>query len=379
MITAPEIVTRARRAYPAFLRSWLAGEPFTPLNFPVGNTPGEYRALQKAVTQLLDRAKYYRVELQTRSTRTYGAQSLPVRVYIDSAADLLRLIDKQAEFAAFQQDVALIRAQVPQLEDWLQANPQRVIEHHGVWPELLAVCSYFLAHPQPDRYARELPIAVHTKFIEEHTGILRRLLDALLPPQAIAGDETPFELRFGLRYDEALVRIRLLDPALGPHLGLPLHDLSAPLSQLAGLPFANLDCVIVENKLVFLTLPALPHSIAIFGGGFRVDQLSKLPWLQTCRLWYWGDLDAQGFQILARLRSHYPQTRSLLMDAPTLAAFQQFVVPGTPCPAGALPGLTSAEQAVFDHLANSTLRLEQERISHTYAREQLQQVVKREL
>jgi hypothetical protein len=366
MLTPADIVTRARRAYPEFLRGRLRGEPFAPLSFPVGALPAEYRELQRGIERLLAQAQHYRVEQHTRITRAYGEQSLPVRVWIDSAADLLRLIDKTAECAAFEADVALIRAALPQLEPWLEANVQRVIEHHGAWPELLAVCAYFLANPRPNRYARELPIAVHTKFIEEHTGILRRLLDALLPAEAIAASETAFESRYGLRYDEALVRLRVLDPALLAWLGWPLSDVSAPVSELAGLALNDLDCIIVENKLVFLTLPALPNALAIFGGGFSVDRLARLPWLHACRLWYWGDLDAQGFQILSRLRSAFLQAHSLLMDAPTLAAFEGFVVPGTPCAATELPGLSAAEQALFARLAGANLRLEQERIAYAY-------------
>jgi hypothetical protein len=383
MITPEQIVERARRGYPALLRDWLAGAPFAPLSFPAGAPPAEYRALQQAVDRLLASSKErrgygYRVESATRATRAFGTQSLPVRIVIDTRDDLLRLVDKGAEFAAFAADVGLIRAALPQLEPWLASHVQQVIEHHGAWPDLLAICAYFLAHPRPGRYARELPIPVHTKCIEEHTGVLRRLLDALLPPEAIAQGEAQFEPRYGLRYDEPLVRLRLLDPQLTARLSLPLNDISAPISQLAALPLAGHDCVIVENKLVFLTLPALPNAVAIFGGGFRVDLLGRLPWLRTCRLWYWGDLDAQGFLILARLRAHLPHVTSVLMDDATLDAFRAFVVPGTPCPPIVPQQLSAAEQATFSRLAASTLRLEQERISYAHAHRVLQQVLEQE-
>jgi hypothetical protein len=380
MISPDEIAARARRAYATFLRDWLRGLPFAPLSFSAGPLPTDYRTLQKEVELLLAKAKEqrgfgYRVEQQLRVMRAFGAQSLPERISIESAEDLLRLAGKIEEFAAFQADVALIRATLPQLESWLEPNVQRVIAYHGVWPDLLAVCTYFLAHPRPGLYPRELPVAVHTKFIEGHTGILRRLLDALLPSAAIADEEGQFELRYGLRYDEALVRLRLLDPALGLQMGLPLTDISAPVSQIAGLPFGGSDCIIVENKLVFLTLPALTGVIAIFGSGFSVELLSTLPWLHTCRIWYWGDLDAQGFQILAQLRRHFSQAQSLLMDKATLEVFQGFVVPGTPCAFSELPGLTSVEQILFSELATTTLRLEQERISYAYVQEQLRRVL----
>ncbi|MBK9942370.1 MAG: DUF3375 family protein [Kouleothrix sp.] len=62
------------------------------------------------------------------------------------------LIGKAAEYEAFGEDVALIRATLPALESWLAANPQHVIEQHGAWPDLLRVCAYFCANPRPNLY-----------------------------------------------------------------------------------------------------------------------------------------------------------------------------------------------------------------------------------
>jgi len=286
---------------------------------------------------------------------------------VPSAEDMLLLIGKPAEFAAFVDDVALIRAALPELEAWLEANPQHVIEQHGAWPELLRVCAYFRANPHPNMYIRELPIALHTKFIEHHSSILTCLLDALLPEAAVNREEKQFERRYGLRYDTPLIRIRLLDDTLPARIGLALMDVAAPAAQLAALPCEGLRCIVAENKLVFLTLPPLPNTIAIFGSGFQVELLRELPWLHACPIWYWGDLDAQGFQILARLRALFPQVVSLMMDAPTFEAFREFAVSGTESRVVELPQLTHDEQALYANLARANLRLEQERIRYMYA------------
>lgn len=379
MITPDEIAVKANRAYLPFVRAWLRGESFTPLDLPVGGLPPDYRALQRAVDVLLQGAQAqrgagYTVELQVRTTRAFGQQSLPQRIHIASADDLLFLAGKREEFAALMDDVALIRATLPELEAWLVANPQHVIEHHGLWPDLLRVGTYFRANPRPERYLRELPIAVHTKFIEQHTGIIARLLDVLLPETEIDITKRQFEQRYGLRYDVPLVRLRLLDPSLGERLGLPLTDLAAPVTDLAALPCAGLDTIIVENKMVFLTLPPRPATLAIFGSGFQVELLHQLPWLAHCRIWYWGDLDAQGFQLLARLRALFPQAASLMMDAATLETFRTFAVAGTPSSMADLPQLTPDEQAVYANLVQTNLRLEQERISHAYAARHLEAI-----
>lgn len=380
MITPDDIVAKASRAYLPFLRSWIRGEPFAPLAIPTGAVPADFRALERAVTSLLDGSKErrgfgYTVELQTKATRAHGTQSLPARVYVTSAEDMLQLAGKTEEFAAFVEDVALIRATLPELEPWLADNPRYIIEQHGVWPELLRVCAYFQGHPRPNLYIRELPIAVHTKFIEQHMAVLTHLLDALLPPGATQVAEKQFERRYGLRWETPLVRLRLLDPLLQARLGLPLMDVAAPVAQLAALPCAGLRCLVVENKMVFLTLPPLPNTLAIFGSGFQIQLLRELSWLYQCPIWYWGDLDAQGFQILALLRALFPQVVSLMMDAETFDAFHEFVVTGTPSSSVELPHLTCDEQALFANLARGNLRLEQERISQAYTVRRIQELI----
>lgn len=371
-ITPDAIGERAQRFYLPYLRAWVCGEPFFPQSFPVGKLPTEYGALREAVRRLQagERAVAgagYTLEMRTQQTHRYGAQSLPTRVVFATARDLLAEVGKADEFAAFTRDVALIREQLPALEDWLRARPQQVLAFAGVWPELCRVCLYFQAHPLPQRYIRELPIAVHTKFIEEHVGILRELLDALLPPEAVNSSVTPFEKRYGLRYDEPLIRLRVLDSALCERYRLPCSDLSTPLSQFAALRLGHPRCIVTENKLTFLTLPDLPGTIAIFGRGFQVELLGEIDWLRSCPVYYWGDLDAQGFQILSQVRARLPQVRSVMMDRETLDAFRAFAVQGHPAPLVELPHLTAAEQAMYTLLAQQQLRLEQERISYEYA------------
>jgi hypothetical protein len=86
-----------------------------------------------------------------------------------------------------------------------------VIEFHGAWKSIILVYEYFLSNPRPARYIWELPIEVDTNFIEQHANILRSLLDALLSAEAINGEFTNFERRYGLRFEESLIRFRLLD------------------------------------------------------------------------------------------------------------------------------------------------------------------------
>lgn len=86
----------------------------------------------------------------------------------DDEAAYLKALGKTAEVDQLRRLLAHTREVCTELNDWLQGNIQRVIEVSAVWPQLLLVCRYFLANPRRDVYARELPIAVDTKFLERH-------------------------------------------------------------------------------------------------------------------------------------------------------------------------------------------------------------------
>jgi hypothetical protein len=376
MISPDEIIHRVDRLYLPFLRSWLVGDSFFPQSFPVGERPDDYITLRREVEQLMRHAKPddghgYRVEVHTVNTRQLGPQTIPERVILDGERDLLKLLRKEREFAAFTEDVVLLRRELPMLSEWLVNNPRLVIEQHGHWPDLISVCHYFMANPRPNLYTRELPIPVHTKFIEENEPILRRLLDFLLPANVVDQDQRQFPKRYGLRYDEPLVRFRFLDP--GIRHSAPYTDLSVPLSQFTAYPLNIRRCLIVENQMTFLTLPPLADTFALFGGGFRVELFEVASWLRQCSIFYWGDLDVQGFQILCLLRSILPQTVSILMDAETLAAHHNYTVSGTPAQIDMLSYLTPDEHRLFVELMQGNIRLEQEHIAYPYSVSKLTQ------
>lgn len=89
----------------------------------------------------------------------------------------------------------------------------KVIESAGKWEYLLKVCHYFIANSAPDMYIREFSIKVHTKFIEENIPILTSLLDFLIGYYGNT-NEKDFRKRFNLKYDQPLLRIRILDDEL---------------------------------------------------------------------------------------------------------------------------------------------------------------------
>jgi hypothetical protein len=369
MIGPEEIRKRASRVYPDYLASIVEERPFFPLEIPFGTRVPrrDYHGYAQEREALLSASKNtrgtgYSVEFEPYNTRRYGIQQLPTRICFECEADYVGFLGRAAEAAQFGSAVQRTRTVLPELLPWLALCAPAALAHLDEWDDLLAVCRYFSEHPRPGVYPRELPIPVHTKFVEAHAGILRRLLDAILPEGAVAVGEADFARRFGLKYDEPLVRLRVLDPAIRARAGLPVDDLSTPVSEFVALRIPAARFVIVENRMTFLTLPFVSDGVALWGGGFRVELLRAAGWLAAADLAYWGDLDAHGFMILSQLRSFFPLARSLMMDEATLEAFAPFVVPAPPVPVHDLPGLTDDERVVYEYLARHDLRLEQERI-----------------
>ncbi len=319
----------------------------------------------------------YGIEYKTNNHRQLGMQQLPSRIVFEEHDSFLRTIGKLREFEKLLKTYHQSCVKFPALHDWIINKPRLFMKHQRIWERLLSVCEYFIAHPRSNCYLRELEIAsVDSKFIEKNTAIIAELLDLLLPVEFI--DQTViglkqhgFERRYGLKYDEPVIRLRLLDKSLQPSLAI--SDLSLPLSQLNDW---KIDCwrvFITENKINGLTFPKIQDSLVIFGLGYGVDNLAEISWLENCEIYYWGDIDTHGFSILSRLRKYFPEARALMMDEHTFLQYKLFCVeePQNARCQSILKHLTESEQKLYHSLQLNHLRLEQERIPISYIRERL--------
>lgn len=378
MITPAEIVAKARQHYPRLLRAWLAGN--LPAQFPLlirGNKGSLSTAPAQRLPQLAQlRAgsrealgQGYTVHWHTVRSSQHGEQGVPARIEIESLPDYLHLCGLRSNFKLFTEQATLIQQQQPALTDWLAAHPERVVPLAEHWPALLRVCAYFLRHPLPEVYARQVP-GVPSKFVEQHEGILSSLLGHLLPPSS-QRPGTNLAGRFGLRTDPPMVRFRLLDTTLAAHLG-GLTDLVIPQPDFENLTLpasSELKVVVVENKLTFLTLPPLPATLAVWGSGSGLAFLRHCHWLHAIHLYYWGDTDLHGFHILAQLRAYFPGTASVLMDVATYQRHHAAAHAG-PVPTQSMPDLLTPSEANLYQMLLATPaknRLEQEHIEYEYA------------
>ena len=121
-----------------------------------------------------------------------------------------------------------------------------------------------------------------------------------------------------------------------------------------------------------LTFPAQSNGIVVFGKGFGVDIMKNVEWLKTKKIYYWGDLDAHGFQILSEIRTHFEQVESFLMNRHTFDSFYEGDK-GTETNVEKDLCLTPDECEMFKYLKENNLRLEQEKIPHEYVRTKIPQ------
>ena len=377
---------KAQRLYPDFLLSSVEGINFFPLNIKITklSTKDHYLDLQKKIQEIsrVEKQKNSGITLsyQDISTRRYGVQSIPAEVSFHSHKGFVTFIDKREESENYFQDMTLLKKDVPELLSWAQQKKSIpfIVKNHPHWKEFLSVCRYFLDNSVHSLYLRQIPLNIHTKFIEEHKAALRLLLDHCLPPERINSHESNFQKRFGINSDPLLVRCRFLDPKLMSESGQTFKDISVPIDQLK--EWKNLErqndmaFLIVENKMTFLTLPDLPRTIALFGKGITAEAFRHLPFLKKSPLYYWGDMDIQGLEILSQFRKSFPQVRSLFMNFDTLDQFKHWCVPGNHKTRGAKLCLTPEERELFKFLAENSLRLEQERIPQAFIDQGLKKI-----
>lgn len=377
MITPKEIKDKTERKYISFLQSLVENIPFSRIDirgdksYTKSSLPEFEKEIQQIISQSKEKKGFgYTLEFQKVKTKHLGTQDLPIAIYFDDQKDFLKFLGKEKEVELFKASVEKIISEFPELKEWIIKNPKKIIDNTNEWESILKVCHYFKQNPRPNLYIRELPIKVHTKFIESNKSVIQELLDILFL-ENINITEKSFEKRFNLKFAEPQIRFKVLDKSIAEKFFSGIDDIAIPVSQFEKLNFPIKKVLVVENKTTLyttLTLPKMNDTIAIFGSGYSVYNLKNVRWFDNLELLYWGDIDVQGFEILSQFRTYFPQTKSILMDKQT---FDQFFEndKGTPTNISTKLNLTDEEQQLYDILKTNNWRLEQEKITFDYVNE----------
>lgn len=296
-------------------------------------------------------------------------QKIPSKIFFEGLDDYLFYTKRTKDYEAINTAFDKITASFNSLAGWAKENVSFLLNQADKIDDLIKVCVYFCNNKPPHiLYLRELPIEVHSKFIEDNTAALKKILDVLLPTEWINKSETDFSSRYYIKKPNVYTQIRILDEALKPVIGY--DELALALDDSALLNWQPEKVFIIENRACFLSFPKVKNAVAIFGEGFKSRISKHIPWLAKAELFCWFDLDAAGFEMLDMIRQYYPNAKSFLMDKKTYNQFIQFSVTKVYRKLQ-LKNLHADELQLYNFLQTYNKRLEQERITNSYILKQL--------
>lgn len=385
MIKPEEIKEKAKRKYKDFLKNEIdfffgnKMEDFFPLVIrgDTGSVNDDLLKRQKDLELLISKSKNsigkgYSLELEQVNSRKNGEQTDVKKIYFEDKSQFLDFIGEGKSYNRFLEAFVILKKYTilseEELCSWSQTHISDLLEEaeEGFWNDI-CLCAEWLEHNQNSNlYIREIRLPVHSKFIEFNTSLIKSLTSK-------ADSELSFEETFGLRAKPVLVRIRSLDANYPINLGgTGVEECTISISDLNKLPAYFSDSYkkiyIVENEMVFLTFPRVPESLCIWGHGFTVNVLKDVLWLNDKELYYFGDLDEHGFEILSTLRRYYPEIHSFCMTCEIFHKYEKYVVKGVRLNGNIIPeNLTKEELEVFNLIRNNPFencRLEQERVDN---------------
>lgn len=375
-MTTDDLQNKAARKLNEVLRGLILEQDPFPLTIPIKKPKTTAPVAELRETNRLIRSQSkellgygYTVEWQSVKSKRHGLNDFPVKLSFESADDYLRYVRAEADLNAILANVEAISGLGLTGKSWCATHLGLMRKPGSVVQNAIKVLSYLKAKPSPCLYARQLPVQVPTKFIEQERGLLEALFEEFAP-QCLVQETGSLEERLGLMTKESLIEFRTLDSRAQ---SLPFGHAMATARELAGkaVYFDGFETVIVvENHVPFLILPELPKALAIMGNGYAVRRLAEVPWLKEKRVLYWGDIDLSGFAILAQFRKFCTHVESVMMDLETwqhFSAQQQEHQAAQSISDGEMERLTSKERSMAEMLrSNSGVRLEQEHIDFEY-------------
>lgn len=302
------------------------------------------------------------VTLTRRTVTLHGThQTLPAILCVDTIDAACRLVGDEwtDRLARTRARFALLTRSFPELTEpagILRATDSYSDVDFGL---LCRAAAWFQAPHPAGLTARQIPIeGLGTKWLDAHESLVRRLAGI-----ASLGLERGRPPRVHLTY---------LDP---DHLanGGRRHDL-ATIGDVDTVAYRPRVVLISENRDTAQLFPPVVGGIAVEGEGRGAGAIAGLLWIsQAPAIWYWGDMDADGLEILNGFRAAGLPARSLYMDLASYEEWERFGVDhdhrGTPLgprPPRNTDHLEPPERDLYQALCSPDWRrhrrIEQERI-----------------
>ena len=308
------------KSYAEVLRNHIEGRDFVPIVLRGGkNKPATTVELHEAIRIFQQGEKNEQqpgwvIEWEEWSSKKLGYQSWPRAIRVPTLTDFLFLLKKEKEFTAFSEEVSALNRWRPAITSWLAQRPDYVLRFRGSWQRIAAVVDYFLKEHIPDKYyLRSVPVPVHTKFIELHEAVIVSLLQHLAP-ERFPQEQKRLEQLAALKPKPVLFTLRWLDQLYGKSKGFSMELLALSPETLRDMNWDLQELWLVENETALYMLPERKQALAIYTRGKAIELLAAIPFFERTRMYYWGDMDEDGYYMLSQCRRMYPQCISRFMS-----------------------------------------------------------------
>lgn len=338
-----------------------------PHQFPLGQPTATelsngYGSVFEAVGAWRAWAALHSLTLTFRTRRVHATdQDLPTHLHVPDIDTAARLVgqDWSERLAQARNRHAVLTGRYPHV-----AQSGQVLAHVGMLSDvdfdlLCRAADWFATGNARGLTPRQVPIeGLHAKWLNTRHALVQELAGiadlGLLPAHP------------------ARIHFTYLDPDHRARDGR-VHD-SATVGDAVDLAYEPQVVIISENKDTAVHFPELRGGIAVEGMGRGGATAAAFDWLRNApHLFYWGDMDADGLEILDGFRAAGVPAHSLLMDPDAYDAWERYGtnldVRGRPLqgrPPRPVPHLTPAETQLYHQLTSASWtrhrRIEQERI-----------------
>lgn len=307
-----------------------------------------------------------RVNFANHNCGQIAINLVPDTYTVESAETVFRYLGKTSYMNCFLEAYHLIVDDFPELKLWCISRRDDLILNKEFAQKVLNLAHYFKNGAEKNCYITQWKIeGIDTKFHQKNFDTFRKIANAVLNINLKNKDE--FYEYFSLRdrYSEINTGI------VGNDLYFNgCHRFSITVWELAKWDKKPDKVIIFENKdvgsYVLDEVTSDVSCVIFYGTGASISGLKNVDWLQNCQLYYYGDLDKDGFAILSELRGKFPSLRSFLMEEYTPDITDR---KGNP---RSIANLTEKELECYNQIISKNTRFEQEHID----KEKLIQTVK---
>ncbi len=243
------------------------------------------------------------------------------------------------------------------IKELLLSNPEYYSKYYNEWTGILESVVWLKNHLQSGDtiLVRSIQTRLPTKFIEQNTTLFLKIWDKVF------GFEKSIKEDMESRYGISLKKDFLIYTQRNNFDGEMILSLQKPIEK---------NILIVENRKMLKDIPTkfIPENAFILGGiGNAISRLCLLDWLKNKDIFYFGDLDEYGYNMLASLRKKLKNQKieSIHMDIDTLEKYKDFCAPTTAKHLKLLKEdefLTKEEYSAYFFLRSNKLMLEQEKL-----------------